>query len=1565
LVEDRIADADLLIAELRRAGVKAEAKVVATKAAYLDSLNPGFDAIISDFDLPQFDAREALSLLQAKKLEIPFIVVSGTMGEDTAVDLIKRGAADYLLKDRLARLPQALTSAVAAASLRREKERNDTALRVSEERMRSTIESALDCIVTIDEQSVILDFNPAAEQTFGYKREAILGQTLAQTIIPPHLREAHSRGMARFLETGKARVIGRRVEVPGMRSDGSEFPIELTVSRLGTQEPALFTAFMRDITERTASREKLCRQEEQYRQLFEKNPSPMWVFDDQTLQVLMANRAASELYGYSADEFLKLTLRDLRPAEDVPRMIEAIDRDGVGFRPAGVWRHIRKDGSLLWVEVSSSAVEFGGKAARMSLINNITARVEAEQKVRESEAGLALAQRIAHFGSWDLELSSEGDLDEGTLRSSAEMYRIFGFEPSLLRSDTSMFRSAIHPADRGRLRSATASILESGQPYDLEHRIIRGDGTERIVNARAELVRANGDGGRDRILGTTQDITERKLAERELKKSDERYRSIFENASEGIVQTSPEGKVLVLNPAAAHILGFASPADYLEQSRDIAREGYVDPERRQQFKDLIEKNGSVTGFESEVYRKDGSKICISENARIVRGDNSEVLCYEGTFTDVTESKRSERELRESESRLRAIINNEPECVKTVTADGHLVEMNAAGLRMIEAESQAQVRGLLVTELIHPEDRSRFQELHDVAAAGGTGQLQFRVIGLKGTERWMETHSVGLPDEEGVSSSVLSVTRDITDQRRAEEAIRMQANMLDQIGQAVIATDSSGTVIYANRAAGALYGWAPAELLGRDIMEVTVPQTSRDQADEIMARLQQGDNWSGEFVVQNRTGRVFPALVTNSPLLDDRGQLIGIIGISKDITERKQAEAVRAESERRLRFLNDFGENIQSLSEPKEIISAIARLLGTHLGVSRCGYAEMGTDGDHFTFQDNYTDGCSTIVGDYRLSDFGARIHADLTAGRIVVVRDVGAELTATDGNAAFNAIDVQAMIACPVIKNGEMVAAMAVQQRTPRQWTGPEIALVREVVERCWTIVEHARAELKLEEQANLLNLTRDAIMVRDLEDRIEFWNHGAETLYGWTAEEACGRLTADFLHHEERVLILEAQRVLFETGVWSGECRHLTKQGQHVTVRSRWTLVRDEAGQPKSKLVINTDITEQKKVEEQFLRAQRLESIGTLASGVAHDLNNILAPILMGAAVLHRTTMPAGDAAILSTIETCAQRGADIVKQVLTFARGGEGARLLLQPAHLINDMAKIARETFPKSIAVRTNYLDSLWPIEGDPTKLHQVLLNLSVNARDAMPAGGTLTISGENFSVDEHYASMTPDAKPGPHILFEVKDTGLGIPRQILDQIFDPFFTTKELGRGTGLGLSTMLGIVKSHGGFVSVQSEIGRGTTFKVYLPSSAGMPETREVNDIAPLPMANGELLLIVDDEKPILKVAQALLESHGYRVLIAGDATEALAFFALRKHEIKLVLTDLAMPLMDGISLIRTLQKMKPDVCIIASTGKGSLERGLDELPALNVRACLTKPYNKEMLLRTLESALGHPNGTS
>jgi PAS domain S-box-containing protein len=506
-------------------------------------------------------------------------------------------------------------------------------------------------------------------------------------------------------------------------------------------------------------------------------------------------------------------------------------------------------------------------------------------------------------------------------------------------------------------------------------------------------------------------------------------------------------------------------------------------------------------------------------------------------------------------------------------------------------------------------------------------------------------------------------------------------------------------------------------------------------------------------------------------------------------------------------------------------------------------------------------------------------------------------------------------------------------------------------------ITERKLAEDRLREQAKLLDLAQDAIMVRDMEDRVEFWNHGAEKLYGWTAAEVQGKKAAGFLYQDEPAATAAARAAVIENGKWTGECKHNCKDGGTVMVCSRWTLVRDELAAPKSILIINTDATEQKKLETHLLRAQRLESIGTLASGVAHDLNNILSPILMCAEVLKGNPMREDLLALVSMIEESAKRGANIVKQVLTFARGIEGERVVIKPSHLIQEMIDIAQKTFPKSIEVSSRYSEDLWSIQCDPTQLHQVLLNLSVNARDAMPNGGFITIGAENFDVDEHYASMTVGAKPGPHVMFRMTDTGAGMSLATIDKVFDPFFTTKEVGKGTGLGLSTVLGIVKSHGGFISVYSEIGTGTTFKIFLPAKVSEESSQKSKVPSELLEGNGELVLVVDDEPGVVQMTKMILEKRNYRVLTAEDGPDALSPIAQQTEPIKVVLTDMSMPFMDGVALIRAIKKMKPATMFIASTGQGEKTR-MGELESLGVRNFLTKPYDTQTLLATVRDTL-------
>ncbi len=500
-------------------------------------------------------------------------------------------------------------------------------------------------------------------------------------------------------------------------------------------------------------------------------------------------------------------------------------------------------------------------------------------------------------------------------------------------------------------------------------------------------------------------------------------------------------------------------------------------------------------------------------------------------------------------------------------------------------------------------------------------------------------------------------------------------------------------------------------------------------------------------------------------------------------------------------------------------------------------------------------------------------------------------------------------------------------------------------------ITERRRAIEQIQEQAALLDKAHDAIVALDLEHRITYWNQGAQRLYGWTADEAIGKNANELLHKEEPLSTIEASKNVIDRGEWKGELRQITKEGKEIIVESLWTLVRDGHGNPKSVLIINTDITEKKTLESQLLRAQRLESIGALAGGIAHDLNNVLAPITLSLQSLKEKFTDDESRRLLGILERNAKRGAYLIKQILLSSRGIEGERKNIQVADLISDAENFAKETFPSPIKVKTDVSGDIWNVIGDAVQLQQVLMNLCVNARDAMPDGGILRISAENLFIDENFTRVNAEAKIGPYIIISISDTGTGIPPEIMNRIFEPFFTTKKPGKGTGLGLSTSLAIVKSHGGFITVHSEVGKGTIFKVYLP--AVKAKIRETDVHQPEPVAERkELILVVDNETHTREMAREILEAHGYRVLTASDGAEAVSLYSSHKGEIKAVLIDMMMPVMDGPACIWVLRKINPDVRLIA-VSRSAEDDMLANIAGV-VHAFLMKPYTVEELLSTV-----------
>ena len=484
-------------------------------------------------------------------------------------------------------------------------------------------------------------------------------------------------------------------------------------------------------------------------------------------------------------------------------------------------------------------------------------------------------------------------------------------------------------------------------------------------------------------------------------------------------------------------------------------------------------------------------------------------------------------------------------------------------------------------------------------------------------------------------------------------------------------------------------------------------------------------------------------------------------------------------------------------------------------------------------------------------------------------------------------------------------------------------------------------------------------IVAVDRQRNVFLWNPAATRIFGWRADEVVGG-TVPFVSDDKRVESdLFNQRALAGEVFTNHELQRTRRDGTVLDLLVSAAPTYDEKKAVNGFVTIVTDITEHKKLERQLLRAQRLESLGTLASGIAHDLNNVLAPISMSLELFRMKLHDEGSRKTLDALETCVDRGAALIRQVLTFARGVQGERIHVQTRHLLKETEKVLVQTLPKSIAVVLDAPKDLWVVSADSTQIHQVLMNLCINARDAMPDGGTLTITGQNVLLDQTYVQMNPGLTAGPHVVIEVRDTGHGIPAEIRSKIFEPFFTTKEPGKGTGLGLSTVAAIVRNHGGYINLYSEVGRGTSFKIYVPALPDEANRLQSDRDAMLPIGKGELILIADDEAAVRQITRLTLETHGYRVLEAQDGAEGVAVYAQHRDEVQLVISDMDMPIMNGAAMIRSLERINPRLKVIKTSGLTGGNKTPDSpAPAIAFEVPLPKPYTAEQLLRTVHAVL-------
>jgi len=903
-----------------------------------------------------------------------------------------------------------------------------------------------------------------------------------------------------------------------------------------------------------------------------------------------------------------------------------------------------------------------------------------------------------------------------------------------------------------------------------------------------------------------------------------------------------------------------------------------------------------------------------------------------------ELRRARREIEDQHHQQKLLFNSVAEGLHVLNLDGTIQAENPAAERML-GRAPGEMLGHPAHETLHHHGTNGTPYPVDVCAIyatlrdGQSRQVEQEIFYRKdGTTFPAEYVVSAITDERDIRTGAIVAFRDVTEQRKKDDQLRLLENCLARVSDIVMITEAEPLaepgprIVYVNDAYERLTGYTRGETLGRTPRLLQGPKTDPTELAQIDQRLRNGETFTTTLLNYKKSGEEFWNEMVVAPVTDAAGRPTHWVAIGRDVTQRRRAEAERD------RFFNLAGD-----------LLLIAGFDGYFKRINPAFTVILGYASEELLAR--------PYLEFVHLEDREATIAAVEQLGRGGSIDGFENRYRHQNGSwrwIAWKALPVPAdgLIYCTGHDITELKQAQAKLADITRN-------LERLVIERTRELNE---SEQRFEQLAEVMD---EVFWMQDLATgQVLYVSPAYEKIW----QRSCGELYADrnnwfkCVHAEDR----ERVRMAFQQKnreVVAIDFRIVWPDGSIRWIHDRGYVVKNAAGEPVRMMGIAADITERQLMTEQMLRHQRLESLGTLSGGVAHDLNNALAPIFMGLDIL-RAKYPL-DREIIDTMMASGQRGADMVRQLLAFARGVEGERVLIHPELLLKEMQKIIRGTFPKNIVLRCLNPPEIQPLLGDPAQLHQVLLNLCVNARDAMPEGGTLTLTLESVEVDDTFASSIPEARPGPYVRFGVTDTGSGIAPAVLERVFDPFFTTKAPDQGVGLGLATVMGIVRSHGGFVQARSQPDLGSTFTVYLPATSGKeePDAAVSSAKAEEYPAGGETILLVEDDPGVREVTQGALEDMNFKVLVAKDGAEALICVAENRASLRLVITDLHMPHMDGASFIRLLRRMEQKIPVIVTSGLIA-EKLVGELNALGVEQTLLKPFTHGQLVRAIKTIL-------
>ena len=1451
--------------------------------------------------------------------------------------------------------------------------------------LEEAMEQSNDAVVITDINGTIQYVNNEFQKVTGYTKEEAIGQT------PRILKSGfHDRVFyERLWTTIKDGNVFRDLEI-NKKKNGDLIYVDHSITPIKDPSGKIthFLGTWKDITEKRSMDIALAsanREIEIYHKRIEgilnsAHEAIISIGEDQRIAVF--NKGAEALFGYAADEIIGQPLEKLIPTRFSHKHQEHVknfttdDRTGAKGPKRGPLAGRRKDGTEFMAEITLSKLNDGQRTFFTAFIRDVSERYRMIQELQANEEKYRVVADKTY--DWEFWLTP----DKQYVYTSPSCERITGCSVDEFRADPGLLRSLVVQEDLPMYDDHIHTVLTAPQPSKMEFRITNRKGDVLWLQHVCQPI--FDDAGK--FLGTrgsNRDVTEQKRAESAMKESEQSYIGLFNTVNEAIYIQNEDGFFIDVNEGAVNMYGYMRD-EFIGRTPDfLSAPGKND---MQAVVDLIKKvfeTGKSETFEFWGLRKNGEFF------------PKEVICNKGkyfgkdvlitTARDITDRKRTEEILESSEKRFRALIENAMEGIallKIADDDHGFISYVSPSVNRVLGYTPEEILLRDPKELTHSDDMQAILAAMDRVSQkpGEIVSVTYRFQHKNGTWRWLESTITNLLDDPSVASLVFNY-RDITEKKKSEARLQQQlafSNALNKISGTIIGGTEKKEVLLTEMAAivGQTMKVDRSMIFDVDLTARKVRSVSKWIRPGI-ADFAPGEETYSLDLFPKSAEKMFHYKQWIQSYSDNRNAVFTGDGSDKLLHDEMGVKSL-------LWFPFSFDENgfyllafnlMQDLrrwtEEELQFLENVSKQVELAIMQSRITYERKKAEQkleetlqefetliegipDSITFKDGWGRWLIANAVTEKLFLLESREWYGKTDAELAELhphmKPVYENCIASDAAAWEN--EKRTIGSETVIDNDGRPLYFETAKIPLYDKKGSRLGMV--VIARDLTFQRQAK-EL-ISEQTLILDAAKDAIVMCDLQQYVIYWNKGAEAIYGWTREEAVGRKINDIFCVKD-IAWLDAHDIVLRDGSWTGEVTQNTKNGHSIIVENRISLVGDSEGRAKSFLFMNSDVTEKRRMEKQFLRTQRMESIGRMAGGIAHDLNNILTPILMAVQIFRDKVTDESLQRIIAMLENNVLRGADLMKKLLMFTKGAEGELKKINLIDAIREIEKIVRSTFPKNITVVCDVAPQLWPIRGDMTQLHQVLLNLCVNARDAMPAGGQLILEAENIIFHEDYIYKDVSAKPGNYVVLKIADTGTGIPPEVLEHIFEPFFTTKDMEHGTGLGLSTVAAIVKGHEGLVNVYSEIGKGTQFKVYFPAAEAGESEIVSNHTPTIYNGKGESILIVDDEAPIRRVLAAILESHGYKVLEAEDGSKATAIYFANADEIRAVITDMSMPFMDGPTFIRTLRNIRAKCKIIAMSGLPESDRE-QQLKDLSVDGFIMKPFRSDKILFILHGLL-------